>query len=1203
MAISILSITELLKNSSYFFRFCDTADSGYKNCKDLLSLYDAEQELEAILNGDNFKINTKKISEAFQFDANEIKLTLRLMYSLCFRYLNDSEFNSIRMQADNNNKYGNLSMDEYFIAPSYIPEFDLRKRETLINAETEESHTKIDKSTRKSHNFLPHNFLSNSFLSNSLFDNVNRIAIIGNPGVGKSTYARWMCYSWAKQQLDIKGILIHINLRELNFSTENSLVDYVLKRYLKGCNTNQLRKILSTIELVKDFCFVLDGFDELDDSKQKNLKKDLDELNSNYSFILLSRPYGLINNQGFNWDYLYQIDGFNSGNIENYINKFLTINNRNATIQSLLNIISQNRVLADYAHNPLMLSYITYIFLEEGEKGKLIYVQSQYELQDLVYACIRAYEEKKQTREKLDSLIDEASAFAYQMEIKKQIVFSGNTTDNKSREIAEYLNGIGLGKMYQSSTSEWKYSFNSLTFQEFLASKYLLNYITTDAFLYLSGERYFMNLIRMLTGCLSLNHRNTQVNEIQQSLYTQFENNDRNLKLWGIYIMCLSEVLKEHLIKKFDEDNQIEELYTFYCSLYHDEQYQSIVLDAFLRIYSKLKLHQQNKIQDIILNDIRKLLLTGREDFGFYAESIEILILKLRLSEDLLFVGKIITLIATVKEHLTKNHNDIEYFVAVAQRLLFIMNDVLCIAPKDNLIHHKDILLPVLDDTMEEFLVPKAKLSVHFTTIKELIPQINKSVTIISKQKRFTKALLEKIQTLAIEIYQLGFLLKNEEIKEKQDIQIIKSAVETLLYRISDIRKKEGYDYEIEQIGELVIQGLVDLDCPELYDLMFDALYKLDLEYVMFDFPASSDKALFEYLDLLLQSCKESEDVDEIGLLKLINSVNCIRNIRNQFAKIREKFSDVLRDYIIVHSAIFKTHSGGYELSKENTNFSEVIRKFNRISDLSIMGSEMFSYDKQYIIDNLCEFKDYCYFRNYFIPLVLSKDFNLYQENYWTEIIKQYTVNKKDLSRLLTILRNPKIYYYASNLEQLYLILCEIEKLEFTDKKDEPKRFPEILLEILSKCLILIKRSENIQIDENIKRNIIYLCVILTKKFDLKSIFHKPFDGLTEGKDMLLFVLLYSYTKNMSYDIQVDYDVWLCDSPRELRDLIVTLIELFMEYDKLKTTEFETLYPILGENTVFHIKRMLSLRVGLLNEWMVDEFEKKLNKGTVQKNV
>ena len=381
MTYSLTLITELLKNSSYFFKFCDATSSGYKSCKDLLSQYEAEQELESILGADKFNINTKKISEKFQLDADEIKLTLRLMYSLCFRYLYENEFNSIRMQADTNNKYGNLSMDEYFIAPSYIPEFDLRKRETLINAETEESHIKIDKSTRKLQNFLPHNYLSNS-----LFDNVSRIVITGNPGVGKSTYARWMCYSWAKQQLDIKGILIHINLRELNFSAENSLVDYVGKRYLKGGNANQLRKIVSTI--ANDFYFVLDGFDELDDSKQKNLKRDLDELNSNYKFILLSRPYGLINNQGFNWDFSYQIDGFNSGNIENYINKFLSRNNRQETIQSLMDIISQNRVLTDYAHNPLMLSYITYLFLEEGEKGKLIHVQSQYELQDLVYACI-----------------------------------------------------------------------------------------------------------------------------------------------------------------------------------------------------------------------------------------------------------------------------------------------------------------------------------------------------------------------------------------------------------------------------------------------------------------------------------------------------------------------------------------------------------------------------------------------------------------------------------------------------------------------------------------------------------------------------------------------------------------------------------------------------------------------------------------------
>jgi hypothetical protein len=1191
MAISLSLISELLKNSSYFFKFCDATDSVYKNCKDLLNLYHAEQELECILCADKFKIDKKQALKTFQFDTDDITLTLRLLYSLCFRYLYDNEFTSIRMQADTNNKYGYLSMDEYFITPSYIPEFDLRKRETLIKAETEESHVKIDKSLRKLQNFLPH-----SYLSNSLFNNVKRIVITGNPGVGKSTYARWLCYSWAKQQLGIKGILVHVNLRELNFSSGNSLVDYVSKRYLKNSNANQLRKILSTIAIANDFYFVLDGFDELDDNKQKQLKRDLDELNSDFKFILLSRPYGLINNQGFNWDFSYQIDGFNSGNIENYINKFLARNNRQETVQSLLDIIYQNRVLADYAHNPLMLSYITYLFLEDGKsRNKLIRVQSQYELQDTVYGCIRAYEETKHSKEDLDSLIDKASVFAYQMEINKQIVFNGKITDVEFRRIAEYLNRIGLGKMYQSDIAEWKYSFNSLTFQEFLATKHLVNYITTDAFLYLSGEKYFMNLIRMLIGCLSLNNQNVMVDEILQSLYTQFQNNNGNLKLWGIYIICLSEVSKEYLIEVFSDGNKIKELYNFYYSLYHDEQYQSIVLDAVLRVYSKLNLSQQIEIQNIIIGEIDKLLVTGREEFDFYAASIEILILKLRLSEDLSFVGKIITVIAAVEKSLATKSDDIEYFVAVSERLLFIMNEVLCAAPKGNLIYHKDILLPILNETMADFLVPKAKLSVNFATIEKLPPKIQQNIGIINKQKNFTKKLLTRTRNLAIEIYQLCFLLKDKEPKEEQDILIIKSAIKSLLSRIPDIRSRGG-DYEVEQIGELIIQGLADYNCSELYDLLFDALYKLELECVLLDFPASSDKALFEYIEVLLQSCKESSDVDEIALLKLINSVNCIRNIRNQFAKIREKFTEVLKDYIIVYSSIFKVHNGGYESCKEHADFSEVIRKFNRISDLSIMGSEMFSYDKQYIIDNLCNFKDYCYFRNYFIPLVLGKDFNLYQENYWTEIIEHYVLNKTDLSHLFTILRNPKIYYYASNIEHLYSILSKIGQLDFTEKKDIPIRFSEILLEILSRCLILIKRSENIQINEEIKRNLISLCATLAKKFDLKSIFNKPFEGMIDGKDMLLFVLLYFYTKDNSYGFKIDYDIWFDNYPRERRDFMVTLIELFTEYDKLKKKQFEPLYPILGDGTVERIKQMLSLRVGLLNEWTVNEFENKLKK-------
>ncbi|MEA3451556.1 MAG: NACHT domain-containing protein, partial [Bacteroidota bacterium] len=429
-----------------------------------------------------FKIKKEQLKNVFKLSNSEIELATQLPLVLAHNYYFSNEFNSIHIHADADKEYKSLSMDEYFIHPSYIPERELLKRESLVQNENETSAIKIRKSGQFQH-FLPHDYISGN-----LFENADRIVITGSPGVGKSTYARWLCYKWAKTQVNINAVLIYLNLRNLNFNSKNAIANYIQDEYFKGTavNENDLIKILSLLN--ENFLFILDGFDELDTTAQQTLKQHLYRLSPESKYILLSRPYGLLQTYGLNWDAAFQIDGFNHSNIHNYIDKFLTVNPKeNKSKEALMQIIQDNSVLYDYAHNPLMLSFIVYIYLKSNNPDEnLTKIQSQYDLQNEVFIWINKYEKNKKTYTENTKLLKHSEQFAYQLQIGKKHQYQSTEEPDKYADVLIYLSKTGIGNLRNQQTGMPKFNFNTITFREFFAARYLREFITDKAFLYLS---------------------------------------------------------------------------------------------------------------------------------------------------------------------------------------------------------------------------------------------------------------------------------------------------------------------------------------------------------------------------------------------------------------------------------------------------------------------------------------------------------------------------------------------------------------------------------------------------------------------------------------------------------------------------------------------------------------------------------------------
>lgn len=1188
-----------LSQITTFFKFIELTSKGINASQTFWANYQTEQQFEQFFNQRHFKFDPKKIQQVFQFDTAEIELAIKLPYILAFRYLHDEEFNAIRMAADYQKQFGILRMEEYFITPSYIPEADLRRRSSIIKLETENSNAKIEQlRTARFQNFLPY-----EYISGSLFKGIDRVVVTGNPGVGKSTYARWLCYNWAQEKLNIEGILIYINLRLLPFGNHNSIVHYIANTYFAGTDTQSLQKVLTT--LGRDMYFVLDGFDELNDQRQKQLKSDLDQLSSQAKFILLSRPYGLLNNQGLAWDFSFQIDGFNHSNIYNYVDRFLQLNQKQDQRDDLLRIIRENRVLEDYAHNPLMLSFITYLYLVEAQPARtLLSIESQYQLQNLVFNWIRKHELVKKSEASLQHRLTEAQQLAYQMEINKQLIIVRNEFNGEEYDTSKYLGFAGLGNMQNTAPDQWQFSFNTLTFQEFLAAKYRVQEYTTTGFLYLCQDRFFWNFSRMLIGAFSTNGQQQLVVDILTAHYQTFDDTRLSTHLY-LYLTHLAEAPKSFLQQVIEEAG-VQQLYSIYQLGFWQPQWYAILLEAVGRIYSKMNWEQRKQLKDIMLEELRTILQPKSFDQHPNIEHTKHLIIKLRLYHDLEFIEPILELqeyaLCSISEESDENH-----FELVHEGIMFIFEEILYVAEIEHLLIYREQmerLLAAAEDSL--FIVPHAKLKLPFITIEPLVEDLSERVTALANQLQqpdseteaanaAIELAIKKITTL---VYQIGGSEHTTDPAFRdQVLPLFLHTCEVIAGRL-DLRYLEVYDQT--EAGQLLLEGLAKFNAVELYDWILEIGAVLDTIYVQIRIP--DNEAYFAYLQQLLRKCQEEKN--GVALLKLISAFNFIENTRNQFARIRTPFANVLINYVKANYTAFDTTVGGHTISTDEEEVDDepsATSWFNNIVYSELLNSEsgVFDYDKKYLLDEFTAFHNITYFRQYFQPMTWGKDFNLYQADYWN-LIMDYTKKHDYLTNLLTILRNPTIYRYASNLPYLlaihrYYLSLPTELFEQGGDHDDDRleKFCLRLLEMLSRGLALLKSSsEELPEQAELLQSTIALC----KKYNLRRRFlESNVPVFIEGKDLLLFILLYYFTQSETYDLGIDYDDWLDNHKNERHDLIATLIQLFTVEEKLQTTKLQIVYPILGKNLVQRIDEFLVFKPELVNDFSVGRFEQENN--------
>jgi|GEM_PF-6767842 len=570
----------------------------------------ASERLEFILQHLEEVDDIVKPDKDVKYPKHVVAVITYLPTSLFLNYTQSPQFSSIRIPSDFENRIGELNMNNYFVSLSYKERIhqeedlaSLMKKEQSLKYWAPSNHTVDDK------------FNSAEYLSTQILNHHKRLLVHGNAGIGKSTYARWMCNQWAQSRLNIKTLPIYIELKKLDFAQNKPIVNYIAKQYLRGFSEDLIQ---DTIELLStNFRFIFDGIDELNQSEKSSFTNSLSKLTldpKNVKYLILGRPYGFLNHM-FNYNEgAISIDGFSSSSVFRYVYR-LNEKLENNSSDKLLEIIKENLILKEYSHNPLILSYIIMIYNFRGQGDKILAgIQSMYSLHKEVYEWILQYGHRVKGQS-LPSEIWLKAIFKFSSDLilDKKFVFKKNGNVLEEQEMLSTASSLGFGSLVQEDDGlSHIFSFSSVTIQEYFAAEGLLDNINANALSYLTNSSFFWNLIKLIVGGLSYH----QKEEIVIETFQRLKGNEEWFDIYSNRVLYYS-VLSESstiVINNFINEQELNALLDLTEEVYFDSDWYSILLNAIRRLVAKLNLKNRTIYRDCIISRTKSLLEVDRLD-------------------------------------------------------------------------------------------------------------------------------------------------------------------------------------------------------------------------------------------------------------------------------------------------------------------------------------------------------------------------------------------------------------------------------------------------------------------------------------------------------------------------------------------------------------------------------------------------------------
>jgi hypothetical protein len=879
---------------------------------------------------------------------------------------------------------GGLDMNDYFISLSFNSRDEYSSNTELMQMEREGFEVKkrkwgIDNVQSK--------YFTIEEITDKLLTRQNQSLILGNPGVGKSTFSYWLCNKWANRLLGKDLLLIHLNLRKVQFDKKRPIIEYIKIQY--ELTDKSVREIYEVLVKNKDrIIYVLDGLDELKIDDHKVLLNDLLNLSDQYTvprFILLSRPYGILNSQFERWKDGFEIIGFSDSNRFNYIKSIFPIQTITAkkAVVDLETIFKNNYVLDEISRTPLYLSYIVVIYVSEGLE-ELKNVKSSYALQNKILEMLIDYHQKHKELDifKYGQIINECKHFAAYLELTKKFVFRSSSIRDPFYQSAIMLNRLGVGTT-SSLKNNWYFHFNTITFQEFLSSEFLGDSITSESFLYLVGDPTYWNLSKMILGYLTFKNRLDLLENIINSIDSIRESSYKT----KIKCFVFGE-LSEELIAKFLDKRIINELQLEYKWIAHDLAWNIIYLESIRLIYLKCTINQKDLFTEFIAEHLSNIQVDPYNSKNVFFPTflidlvkelaisnkilVEVIISKILFLEDLLKGVNVLTKVKLEQDRISTIH----YCVGKLYELLNKMNPIE-IAHNFLFVNKMGIYYPFLEgDLLSDLVVKLDSWEIVFNYIK----------------------------TISVG----EFNLLNDENK------------------INFINHYSWCFWSLSRLAESKNQKEKSLS-------YVNQLYKTIITFI---YPNGPNAESIEFIAMALFILDETNLLNAIALLDSCKSVKTfdIENYNYYLNLLQTEFHEEYPNAISILQLFQYINIGKYVLSDFLLNTIELIVNFlrkNQKDDIKLKeiidytkSVFYFSYDKELLVDSLYEN------RLNSIPQVKSKlitdliimNYPYIADEVWQDIFNEAVLDEGNTECMFSLLGGQNFYFYPQNINRLEMI-------------------------------------------------------------------------------------------------------------------------------------------------------------------------------------
>jgi len=1082
-------------------------------------------------------------------NSYEAGLFFRFIKSLYNTYAREQLFTSLIMVADQGSIMGRLLMKDYFIQISYVTQTEIKTKESIIRNETELNTIKIRRSIESNQQ------LTKDYIINFSLKNLKNLLVLGNPGVGKSTFGRWLCHMWSQNPMVVDNIIpVYIQLKGLEFGiNENSITNYIYRNYLINDKSEQkdlhglLRKIPSFV------CFILDGYDELSEDQKEKLYNHLQEISSNCKYILTSRPYGILKTYGLKWDQLIQLDGFDISNMHNYIDVFLLKNDvPNKTKEELLDIINLNPTLTDFAHNPLMLSFIVYIYLSDHNAiDTFKNIQTRFDLQQVVISWMLTHNKSKISTTLDNKLIESAAIMACAMELDKTPEKKGHQHDEEVTSVLLPLSQLGIGQYVGNDMGLYKFYFNSITFQEYFASIEVAKRISSHGMEYILQDSYFWNLTAMIIGQLNSASTSVIMDRLLDTCEEELAEGEKDYSYYK-YVLLLSECRRDYLNSKLT-DKALQTINKAFAQNNKNAKLKYAVAECVQRIYNKANIDNQRAFKEILLKNLEMSWANPSDKLLKYDASckhLPTLVKYLDLNLDYGFIKKCVELLITALSDLKEGVADFSAAWDLPDFVLAIIQN----NDEDFFQIGKPYLETIIPYLPTYFINCRGKIQLHYVDAKMALSTLVRNIRLYKKGIE-----IQEKERLIGEIAVYMFILgkKSIELTLQVDVSKCQLALSNGAKIIHEyLKNRNEDDYSIgyidgpRPIAQLTSEGLFESkEYENNYPEAIAILAAIDDEYLFFD--QIIQLSLHNYFEAIINKALSVPSDDQIQ--EICTMIYCIPALKNKIAFHRDKIFDLINAYIDNNRVVF-----------QDVNAESKIDYFLRL--LAREEDAINESDRRFFIEKMIKNDKgkLPYFKIIFFPKVIAKYMVIYHPLHWDFILSYLDENSESsIKTALIMYSNASIYLYATNLPNIQKLLSFLQRLQTKTFYDTfIIAQAEHILTIISQVLMMLKQT-NI-ISYQVRNQLTFLAGELLIQDQIKG---ELKDNL--GKYRVLaagyaaYILQYYFSNDSAFNLNINY--WIELQKNNQRKMLVEyLYSAFVRHGTLPEKEVDKIKEVTG---------------------------------------